>query len=134
MKKKKVHVIITIIIEYAWICINKQDSEYASGLEYGMFMNMQKLHRALNMPQFNWKCLNRTWICLNMSEFTITDKVLNMSHTMYIVVRSLYKLKSTYWEISEPCQRSNKMIIAFSYSCQTLDLKFLRGFWICVGF
>ena len=29
MKKKKVNVIITIIIEYALICLNKQGSEYA---------------------------------------------------------------------------------------------------------
>ena len=31
-KKKKVNVIITIIIEYAWICLNKQSFEYAKVL------------------------------------------------------------------------------------------------------
>ena len=36
--------------------------------------------------------------CLNMSEFTIKDRVLNMSHTMHSA-RSLYKLMNTYWEI-----------------------------------
>ena len=43
-------------------------------------------------------CLNRTWICLNNSEFTIIDRVLNMYHTIYRV-RGFYKLMSTYWEI-----------------------------------
>ena len=32
VKKKKVNVIITIIIEYALICLNKQGSEYARAL------------------------------------------------------------------------------------------------------
>ena len=35
--KKEVNLIITIIIEYAWcawMCLNKQDSEYASGPKY----------------------------------------------------------------------------------------------------
>ena len=36
--------------------------------------------------------------CLNMSEFAIIDRVLNMSHTMHSA-RSLYKLMNTYWEI-----------------------------------
>ena len=37
-------------------------------------------------------------ICLNMSKFTIIDRVLNMSHTIHST-RSLYKLMSTYCEI-----------------------------------
>ena len=37
-------------------------------------------------------------ICLNMSEFTIRDRVLNIYHTIYSA-RSLYKLMSTYWEV-----------------------------------
>ena len=46
--------------------------------EYWRVLNMQELHRALNMPQYGWICQNRTWICLNISEFTIIDSVLNM--------------------------------------------------------
>ena len=76
-----------------WICQNMswESSEYILGL---------------NMPGF-WvtkgfkyakKWLNRTWICLNMSEFTIMDRVLNMCYTIHSA-RLLYKLMSTYWEI-----------------------------------
>ena len=38
----------------------------------------------------------RMW--LNMSEFTIVDRVLNIYHTIHSA-RPLYKLMSTYWEI-----------------------------------
>ena len=41
--------------------------------------------------------LNRMWICLNMPEFMIIDRVLSIYHTAHSV-RSLYKLMSTYWE------------------------------------
>ena len=45
-KKKKVNVIITnviiVIIEYAWIHRNKQDSEYACGPKYTKILNMGK--------------------------------------------------------------------------------------------
>ena len=59
-EKKKVNVIITIIIEYAWICL-KRDAEYASGpkyakiwqsSEYGRVLNMRALHSILNMPEY----------------------------------------------------------------------------------
>ena len=54
---------------------------------------------ALNMPQYDWTCLNRTWTCLNMFEFTIIDRILNIYYAVH-GMRSLYKLMSTYWEIS----------------------------------
>ena len=73
-----------------WKC---QDSEY------GRVLNIQELHRALNMLQYGWICLNRTWIYLNMSEFTIIDRVLNMSQTIHSA-RSLYKLMISYWKMS----------------------------------
>ena len=41
-KKKTANVIITIIIEYAWICINKQDSEFPWGPKYGKVLNMAR--------------------------------------------------------------------------------------------
>ena len=56
---------IRIIIEYAWTCLNKQGSEYAScpihakilnmavlSSEYGRILNMQVLHSILNMPEY----------------------------------------------------------------------------------
>ena len=42
VKKVKISVIITIIIEYAWIWLNKQGSECASGLKYVKILNMAK--------------------------------------------------------------------------------------------
>ena len=65
--------------------------------QYGWVLNMQELHRILNMPKYSWTCLNRTWICLNMSEFTIRETILSMYHTIRST-RSLYYLMSTYWE------------------------------------
>ena len=130
------------ISEYAWMCLNKQNSEYASALkhtklpnmaglsicerykafricqnmpwqsseyilgfryariedsEYGRVLNMQELHRVLDMSQYGCVRVNRTWICLNMSEFKIIDRVLNMYHTMH-GARSLYMPMCTYWE------------------------------------
>ena len=49
---------------------------------------------SLNMWQYGWICINRMWICLNMSEFTIIDRVLNMYHIIHSV-RSLYKKKGS---------------------------------------
>ena len=40
--KNKVNVTIAIIIDYAWICVNKQGSEYASGRKYVKILNMAK--------------------------------------------------------------------------------------------
>ena len=122
------------LLECAWMCLYKQDSEYFSGSkyakilnmiefwilqgsqyasvkqrsecarlymfwqsyiriyigflicqdsEYGRVLNMQELYRFLDIPQNGWICLNRTWICLNMSEFTIIDKHLSMYCTIY---------------------------------------------------
>ena len=69
-----------------------------------------------------------------MSESTITDRVLNMSHTEHSR-RSRYKLMSTYWEMAylEPYQRSKKerfgkIIIAFNCFRKTHHPKSLRGF------
>ena len=39
---KKVSVIITIIIEYASMCLNKQDPEYATCPKYAKILNMEK--------------------------------------------------------------------------------------------
>ena len=71
------------------------------------------------------------WIYLNMFEFTIIDRVLNISNTSHSA-RSLYKLM-------KPCQRSKikhfrKLIMAFNYFRKTFHLKSLRGFLIPVWF
>ena len=63
--------------------------------EYSRILNMRKLHRVLNMPQYGWICQNMTWICLNMSEFTKIDKVLSMSYILNSA-RSLYKVNE-FW-------------------------------------
>ena len=74
-------------------------SKYISGAKYARIRYMQELHRVLKKLQYGWLCLNRTRICLNMSDFTIIDRVLNISHTIHSG-RSFYKLMSTYWEMS----------------------------------
>ena len=103
---------------------------------------MQELYMVLNMPQYGWICLNRTWMCPNMSGFAKIDMVLSMSISIHHT-RLLHNLVNTYWETrlaySKPCQRSKiecfgKIIIAFNYFFETLHLKFLRRFWICVEF
>ena len=43
-----------------WICQNMQSSEYILGSKYARVLNIQELHRVLNMPQYSWICLNRT--------------------------------------------------------------------------
>ena len=75
-------------------------SEYifSSTCKYSRVLKILELHMVLNIPQRGEICLNRIWICLNMSEFTIIDRVLNMHDTVHSA-RSLYKLNSTCWEI-----------------------------------
>ena len=174
--------------EYTWICLNKLDSEYASGPKYAKYakilnmvgfwiyehytvfwicqkmpwqsseyilgskyariLNMAgfwiwKLHRALNMPQY----LNRMWICLNVSELTIINRVLNMCHTIHSAA-SLFKLIITYWEIDLFRTRSKnqdgalwKTIIVFNYFLQKDSIlnfwegsKYVSGFKFVLSF
>ena len=181
-KKRKLMLSLSNMPLYAWMCLHKQDSEYAwnpkyakilsmAGFsicehyavfwicqnmpwqsseyilvsKYARILNMQELHRVLNMQQSGWIWLNKMWNMLgrhphstyaqrgrggvtpnlnnciqggreglifvifvhkyymddslNMSEFKIIDKVLNMHHTMHNA-RSLCMLMSTYWETS----------------------------------
>ena len=108
------------ILSWLQICQNS---------EYGRVLNMQELHRVLNRSQYVWICLKRTWISLNMSEFTIMDRVLNIYHIIHSV-RSLYKLMSAYWETGV----FGKIFIVFNYYSKKHDLNFLRRLWICVCF
>ena len=86
-KKKKVNVIITnviiVIIEYAWIHRNKQDSEYACGPKYAKILNMGKF---LNMAWFSickryttfWKCQNMSWQSSKSTTGSKYVRILNM--------------------------------------------------------
>ena len=85
-----------------WIYQNMlwQSSEYILGFKYARIVNMQESRKVPNMRQYGWLCPKRTWIGLNMSEFKITGRVLNIpyfwiSHTINSA-RSLY---SIYWKI-----------------------------------
>ena len=92
------------------------------------------------MPQHGWICFNRIWICLNMFEFMILERFVNMYHTIHSA-RLFYKLMSSYWEmgvfrtlskiLDRALWKNNYSI--FSYFCKTLHLKSFRGFWICAG-
>ena len=115
-----------------------QSSEYVTGSKHATILNMQKLHKVLNIQQYCWICLNKTWICLNMSEFTIKERVLNMSSKIHSM-RSLYKIMSTYWEMGvfrtlSKIGRFGKIIVALNYFCNTLYLKSLGEYWICIEF
>ena len=85
-----------------WIYQNMswQSSEYILGSKYDFdrVLNMQELYRVLNMSQYGWIYLNKKWICLNMSEFMIIERVLNIYYTIHSK-RSLYKVMSIYWKI-----------------------------------
>ena len=72
--------------------------EYTSILNMGVLW-ICKSYTVLNIPQYCWIYLNGTWICLNMSEFTVIDTILNMPHTRHSL-RSIYKLISSYWKMS----------------------------------
>ena len=91
---------------------------------------MQELHRNLNMQQYGWICLNRTWICLIMYEFMIIDKVLNMYRTTHIM-RSLYKLMGTYWGLFGTQSKINNVELwKNNYSFLTIFAKyFILNFW-----
>ena len=62
------------ILSWSQICQNS---------EHGRVLNMQELHRVLNMSQYVWICLKRPWISLNMSEYAIMGRVLNMYQTIH---------------------------------------------------
>ena len=64
------------ILSWSQICQNS---------EHGRVLNMQELHRVLNMSQYVWICLKRPWISLNMSEYAIMGRVLNMYQTIHSV-------------------------------------------------
>ena len=65
VEKKKVNVIVTIIIEYVWICLNEvlnmpqvlnmSNFWIWQNSEYGRALNKWELHRVLNMSEYALK-------------------------------------------------------------------------------
>ena len=87
-----------------------------------------------NIPQYGWKCLNRTWISLNISEFSLKGRVLNMSHIQCILQghSPSWWLLIERWVYSEIHQRSKvvdfgKTIVPFDYFHKTLHLNLWQG-------
>ena len=60
--------------------------------------------------------LNRRTICLNMSEFSIIDTVVNVCHTIHM--RSFNKLMTTYWDrrIQNPVKHLRSSALGKNYS------------------
>ena len=92
---------VTQFSEYPKICLDSvldisQVLKMPGFYDYGRVLNK---HTIQNIPQYGWICLNRMWICLSMSEFTIIDTVLNISHIIHSV-RLLYKFMSLFWEMA----------------------------------
>ena len=60
--------------EYAWVCLEKQDYEYALGPKHAKFWIWQGSHFALHSTEYATICLDRVlnifWV-LNMPEFWI---------------------------------------------------------------
>ena len=103
--------------------------------EYGRVLNMQKLHRVLNIAQYGWICLNRTWIRLNMSEYFD-----NRQGSEYV---SCNTWREATLQADEHLLRDRRIqnpgvlwknSYSFNYFCQKLLLKFLRGFLNWIGF
>ena len=72
MKKNKVGVVIAIIIEYAWICLNEQGSEYTLGLKCVKILNMAKF--------WTWQGSHNASVTQRSEQARIClDRVLNIS-------------------------------------------------------
>ena len=73
--------------KYTWMCVYKQDSEYALGANYAKIFN--------NVKFWIWQGSEYARVTQdgNMPEY-----IWNMHHTKHSA-RSLCKLMSTYWEI-----------------------------------
>ena len=84
-----------------WIYQNMlwQSSEYVLGFKYARIVNMQESRKVPNMPQYGWICPKRTWIGLNMSEFKITDRVLNIPYFWICLI--LYIARGHFIEFIE---------------------------------
>ena len=73
---------ITRHSEYARIYFHKLRSRVLNMSGFWIWQGSEYA-RVLNIRQYGWICLSRTLICLNMSEFTIIDRVLNIYHTIH---------------------------------------------------
>ena len=87
--------------EYAWMCLDKQDSEYASGPKYAKIVNMAKfwIWHGFSI----WERYTAFWICQRMSwqssEYILSPKyarILNIagfwickSYTGFLIYRSM---------------------------------------------
>ena len=74
------YLITIIIIEYASMWLNKQDSEYAYGPKYTNILNMAKF--------WTWQVLNMRAFhnVLNMSEYALLDRDLNIYRVLIMPV------------------------------------------------
>ena len=77
--------------------------EYILGSKYARIRNMAGFWICKSYTGFYtaiWLTMSeRTWICLNMSEFTIIDRPLNMYHTIHSGEVTLQVIMSAYWEM-----------------------------------
>ena len=69
-------------------------------------LKFQELHRVLNMSQYGWICLDRTWICLSVSEFIIKFRGLKMSRFWICLIQYIARVYST---VNEYLLRDGRM-------------------------
>ena len=72
-----VNVIVTIITEYAWICLNEQGFEYVSGSKYGKNLSMTGFSMCELYTAF-WICQNMPWQSSDYISGSKYGRVLNM--------------------------------------------------------
>ena len=104
--------------------------------EFGMWKGSEYITvmQHSNIQKYGWKCLNRTWTSLNISEFSLKERVLNMSHIQCTLQghSTSWWLLIERWVYSEICQRSKvehfgKTIVPFDYFHKTLHLNLWQG-------
>ena len=64
--------------EYDWMCLNKQDSEYASDPKYAKILNMAGLSICDRYRAF-WVCQNMPWISFEYILGSKHARILNMA-------------------------------------------------------
>ena len=132
VKKIKVSIIIAIIIEYVWIFLNKQGSQYGLDPKYAEILNVAKFwiwQGSQYVIAAFWICPNMSWQSseyisgskyariLNMTGFWIPEsytgfKVLSMFYTIHSM-RSFFKLMSTHWKKGILRTPSKKIMASF---------------------
>ena len=124
------------MLEYARICLYRVlNVSYVLNMPEFWVWQGSEYARVTQGSKYGWICPNRTWICLNMSEFTGIGRVLNMCHkidSMYVWEGSEYVLDFKYLTVLNIC-KFTLMWRGSVYAswCNCGRLLNIPGFWVC---